>query len=186
MGFGRRGGARIIDLLVGQFVGFIGGMIGAVILAILQLLGAAAPGWASSFESNNLLFNVLSGLSSSMSGAVAGAWLAGVSPGKAMLGLRVVSVTGERPGFGACVVRELGYLIDSLFFGLIGKAAMDGSPLKQRHGDGWAGTTVVRRDTLNVSVAGSGLRVAMGVLAFMAAQSLVMAMFCVAYVLLYR
>lgn len=98
-----------------------------------------------------------------------------------MLGLRVVSVaSGERPGLGASVVRELGYYVDGLFFGMVGKAAMDSSPHKQRHGDGWAGTTVVRRATLNTAVAGGAGRVALGLLAYFVVHSTVMAACCVA------
>jgi hypothetical protein len=57
---------------------------------------------------------------------------------------------------------------------------MDSSPINQRHGDRWAGTTVVKRRTLTTEVAGSSGRVALGLLAFIAVHASVMAAFVVA------
>lgn len=44
----------------------------------------------------------------------------------------------------AGLVRNLAFLIDSLFFGLVGASAMGKSPTNQRYGDQWARTLVVR------------------------------------------
>jgi hypothetical protein len=42
------------------------------------------------------------------------------------------------------LIRELGYFVDALFFGLIGYAAMRGTDQQQRYGDEWAGTIVCK------------------------------------------
>lgn len=181
VGFGRRAGARIIDLVVTQVIGLLGGTLAATVLVVLQSLGMLAGDWATAIQKAGFLFNFFSGFSSGVLGAAVGAAIAGVSPGKAMLGLRVVHVTnGDRPSLIAGAVREVGYYVDGLFFGLVGKSAMDSSPHHQRYGDRWAGTAVVQRSSLTTEAAGTPGRVALGLFAFVAVHASVMAAFVVA------
>jgi uncharacterized membrane protein YiaA len=43
------------------------------------------------------------------------------------------------------IIRELGYFIDALFFGLVGYLAMQKTYQEQRYGDQWAHTVVTQR-----------------------------------------
>jgi uncharacterized RDD family membrane protein YckC len=71
----------------------------------------------------------------------------GRSPGKMLVGLRVVSETGRAIGFPQALARNLLRFIDTLPFGYgVGLAALLLSPRCQRLGDVAAGTIVVRLD----------------------------------------
>lgn len=177
-GFGRRAGGRIIDLLVGQGTGLVAGVLAAVSLVVLERMGVARAGWATRMDPG-FGFNLLAGFVSSVLGAAVGTWLCGATVGKALLGMRVVRTDGQRAGLGANLVRELGYFIDALFFGLVAKSAMDGSPLQQRFGDQWAGTTVVRAGALRSPVAFPVGRLVLGIGAGIAVQATLLAAFLV-------
>lgn len=174
VGFGRRALARIIDLVAGQLAGFGGGITAAIVLVALEAMGAAAPGWAQRFE-HGFLFNMLVGSLASLFGHSVGATISGASLGKALLGLRVARVQGGRAGFKSQFIRELVYFIDGLFFGLVGKSAMDSSPLQQRHGDSWAETVVVRADSAAGHAVASTQRLIVGILVGLAVYSAVLA-----------
>lgn len=66
------------------------------------------------------------------------------TPGKLLLGLRVVDATGNRPGWRRALLRTLGRLVDGLpAFNLLGIALILTSPDRRRFGDRIAGTWVV-------------------------------------------
>ena len=69
----------------------------------------------------------------------------GSSLGKRMLGMVVLQEDGSPCRFKGALIRELGYYVDGLFFGIIGYTAMQGSTQQQRHGDAWAHTIVCKR-----------------------------------------
>ena len=185
VGFGRRVGARLIDTVFIQVCGGLGGFAGGLVLFVLGELGLLRQGWADRLGSPGFLFEFSSGVVAGLLGAAVGVAVAGISPGKLVLGLRVVNAqTGERASFAAGLLRELGYYVDGLFFGLVAKAAMDSSPLKQRYGDQWARTAVVRRASLTTHVAGSAGRVALGLFAFAAVHVTVIGAFTIAHVVI--
>ncbi len=178
VGFGRRAGSRMIEMVVGQVVGLAGGLAAGVALVVLEATGVARAGWAQRLD-HGLLFNILVGLSASILGMTVSTWVCGASPGKVILGLRVIRVDGKPAGLGAAFVRELAYLVDSFFFGLVAKGAMDGSALQQRKGDQWAGTTVVRAATLPSSVTASTGMLIIGITLGLFVNGLVLAFFFV-------
>ena len=69
----------------------------------------------------------------------------GATVGKRLFGLHVVSQDGSRCRIRNAIVRNLAYYVDSLLFGLIAYISMSKSPLRQRLGDRWGRTVVVRR-----------------------------------------
>ncbi|MBL8924601.1 MAG: RDD family protein [Myxococcaceae bacterium] len=164
-GFGRRAGGRIIDLVTHQVLAVVAGVIAGITIAILESIGVVAAGSVQSMGKHGFLFNMLAGSLASLAGSATSTVICGASVGKAILGMRVVRLDGSRPGLGASLVRELGYFIDVFFFGLVAKAAMDGSSLAQRHGDRWAGTAVVRADHAGGTGRPSGVRLAVGLMA---------------------
>ena len=48
----------------------------------------------------------------------------------------------------SAIIRELGYFVDAMFFGVIGYFAMRDDPEQKRHGDTWADTIVCKRANL--------------------------------------
>lgn len=71
-------------------------------------------------------------------------WLFGATPGKLLLGMRVVTTQGQPCGPVAAVIRAVLRLVDVLFFGIPAYASMSSSDLRQRLGDKAARTVVVR------------------------------------------
>ena len=74
--------------------------------------------------------------------------MSGATIGKRILGMVVVREDAGPCDLKAATIRSFAYLIDSLFFGLVGYLQMNKTPQQQRHGDHWAGTVVARRAAL--------------------------------------
>jgi uncharacterized RDD family membrane protein YckC len=72
----------------------------------------------------------------------------GSTLGKRLFSMVVVQEDGSPCQLKSAVVRELGYFIDALFFGVIGYTAMQNTDQQQRHGDEWAGTVVCKRSRI--------------------------------------
>jgi uncharacterized RDD family membrane protein YckC len=73
----------------------------------------------------------------------------GSSVGKRLLSIVVMDEEGEPCRLKGAIVRELGYFVDALFFGLIGYMAMHGSTQEQRYGDEWGHTVVCERSAIS-------------------------------------
>jgi uncharacterized RDD family membrane protein YckC len=177
-GFGRRAGGRVIDLLGAQAAGFGGGIVAAIVLAVLEAAGVVRSGWLQRFD-HGLGFNFLTGTSAAFLGAAISGWVGGASLGKAILGMRIVSTDGRRAGLGANLKRELVYVVDAFFFGLVAKSAMDASPLQQRHGDRFADTTVVSAAALTGATVYPVLRMVLGVALGFLVQVVLLSLFFV-------
>ncbi|MEW5738294.1 MAG: RDD family protein [Myxococcota bacterium] len=182
VGFGRRAGARIIDLVLHQAFALAGGVLAGIALVLLQASGAVRPGWESRLD-GGFLFNMLVGTLASSTGAAVSVWICGASVGKLILGLRVVSMDRPRVPPGSALIRELAFLIDGFFFGLVAYNVMNGSPYNQRLGDQWGNTTVVRAETIPPAVAPGYGALVLGVGAGVVTHVLLLA---VAFVVLAR
>lgn len=73
-------------------------------------------------------------------------WLFSASVGKLICDLRVVTLRGEKCSFEQFAKRNLLRAVDFFPFYLIGFIAAKLSPLRQRLGDQWARTIVVKKD----------------------------------------
>jgi uncharacterized RDD family membrane protein YckC len=153
--FWPRVAARVIDLLLHFFLSLaIGFMIG-VALAIAAA-GHPSPKVVARFRENTLLGFLLALLGSIAYEAVCEG-LHGSTLGKRMLSMVVVQEDGSPCRFVPALIRSFAYLIDALFFGLIGYFAMQKTPQEQRHGDEWAHTVVCKRsDAPSQSLRGGG------------------------------
>ncbi len=178
VGFGRRAWGRIIDFFFGQASGIGGGVLAGVVLVILEASGVVRTGWAARLD-HGFLFNFFSGSVSAVFGLALSTAICGASAGKVFLGMRVIRMDGGRARFLDGAVRELGYYIDSFFFGLVAKGQMEGSPHQQRLGDKWANTTVVKADTLPAGTAAPMGRLVLGVGLGLTVQALVLTVFFV-------
>ena len=156
--FWPRAFARILDLgahmvfglVTGLFVGITVGVIAAARRVPFPTLWAEvqpAPwmGWVSGVLGSTLYHIIMA----------AGH---GSSLGKLLLGMVVIEENGRPCSAVQALKRELGYFVDALFFGLIAASNMSKSPLQQRHGDEWADTVVVRRQSAPRHSLRSGLQ----------------------------
>lgn len=141
--WGIRAGARIIDMLVMLVASFVtGGLIGGV-LGFAASRGAQLTKiqQAGNIDLNGYAFGILA----TFAYFVICQTFHGSSIGKMILGLVVVNEDGTPAGLTENIKREILYFIDGFFFGLVALSSINGTALKQRLGDRWARTLVVRR-----------------------------------------
>lgn len=145
--FWPRVGARVIDLIVHNIIAVCAGFCFGIMVGIAAGLRHQSPALLLRRPANGLLIFSLALLGSIVLEAICEG-LHGSTPGKLLLGFTVVQEDGSPCRFGSAVTRSFAYLIDALFFGMIGYSCMQKSPQEQRYGDEWAGTVVCRRSQL--------------------------------------
>jgi uncharacterized RDD family membrane protein YckC len=74
--------------------------------------------------------------------------LTGKTPGKAVMGIKVVNAEGQPPGIGRAILRELLWIVDGLLANLVGFIAALTSQRNQRVGDMVAGTFVIDKNAV--------------------------------------
>lgn len=143
VGFWPRALARIIDLLVHYAAAFAAGFLFTLMVII------AAGGHVTRLTFLKLDHLTVTSFILSLVGSIAYHTICegwhGSSLGKLMLSLVVVQENGSPCRFGSALIRSVGYLVDSLFFGVVGYTAMDRTVQEQRYGDSWAHTVVCKR-----------------------------------------
>jgi len=139
--FGIRFLARVLDNVAGLVLAMItGAMVGFAITI-------AGIGHVDQKANIALAFVITTVGSTAYQSIAEGMGTASI--GKLICGLRVVHQDGYgRPSFGGAVVRNLGYFIDAMFFGVVAAQVMGGNAMKQRLGDKWGKTVVVHTATL--------------------------------------
>src|SRR4051812_48948380 len=148
VGFWPRVGARVIDIITHFLISlFAGGLMG-----FLVAIAAAAT-----HQPPMLLIHKMTGHSASaFLLAIIGALayhiacdaVHGSTLGKLIFSMVVVQEDGSPCRFKSALIRNLGYYMDALFFGLIGYYAMERDDTRQRYGDQWAQTVVCKRANL--------------------------------------
>jgi len=118
-GFGIRALARIIDIGFGWLLGLVGGVFGCIVLAILQMTGSVSPGWEQRIAGVSAAGFGLSLLGGFLYHSLCEG-LHGASLGKLICRLRVLQQDGRASCIRGACVRNLGWYIDGLFFGLVG------------------------------------------------------------------
>ena len=142
-GFGIRLLARSLDMAYVFVPAALAGLIAAIFVDFLRMAGEISPGWPSQKDGSHLITLIFFAIGSTlyhffMEG------LHGSSIGKLICGLRVLQANGRPCGLKGAWIRTIGYYFDGLFFGLVGLSSMDKSPLRQRYGDVWGNTVVVK------------------------------------------
>jgi uncharacterized RDD family membrane protein YckC len=162
-GFGIRLLARIIDWVFRYFIGFAAAILAAIVLTILGTSGVIAPGWQERLQDAGfavVLFGILGDIAyHSFCEGIHGATL-----GKLCCGICVVTKDFKPSNLKGATIRSLGFLLDAMFFGLIGYNSMSGSPLNQRYGDVWGKTVVVKVKKLSPESRRSSTRFIVGLL----------------------
>jgi uncharacterized RDD family membrane protein YckC len=149
-GFWIRALARGIDTIFGLVLGLVGGLIGGIILAIMQITKTISPGWEHRIQGLTFMgvgLSILGGiLYHSLTEGIHGA-----SIGKSVCQLRVLQQDGQPSNMKGAAIRSLAWLIDGMFFGIVGWCSMEKSPLRQRNGDVWGRTIVVKTKDIPVN-----------------------------------
>jgi uncharacterized RDD family membrane protein YckC len=165
--------ARIIDLVLHLVISLFSGFILGIMLVIAGG-GHIDPLMAHKLR-NTGISNFVFALLGSIALNVFQDAIHGSSLGKLMLGMTVVQEDGSPCRFGSAIVRNFAYLIDSLFFGLVGYFHMQKTPQEQRYGDEWAHTIVCKNADLPAGTSrGAGRFIAGFLLGCMADSALTM------------
>jgi len=135
--------ARVIDLVVHYLVGFTAGLLFIFLVAIAA--GGRPPLWILRRLSHTDFPVFVAGLFGFMAYQVLCTSVYGSSVGKLLFSSQVVQEDGSPCRLKSAIIRELGFFVDGLFFGIIGYTAMKGDLRQQRHGDEWAHTVVRQR-----------------------------------------
>jgi len=141
--FWPRAGARVIDYVLHYCVTYSAGFLFS--LLVLAAAGGHMPPWIMARFRHPGLFRFIPGLLGFVVYNVICVSMHGSTLGKRLISAVVVQESGIRCRTVPAAIRELAYYIDSLFFGLVGYLAMQGSYQEQRYGDRWARTVVAKR-----------------------------------------
>lgn len=147
-GFWIRASARLLDWVVLTGVTLAVGVMMVLVAAILESVsGRPAANFIASMERNTFIGWIGSTMAA-LAYHIGFESIAGSTVGKRLLRLQIISVAARPITFLQAVKRSLGFLVDALFFGAIAAHEMNESSMKQRVGDKWADTRVVRRSSL--------------------------------------
>lgn len=156
--FWPRVAARVIDMIIHIIVSFCAGLIFSILVVI------AAEGHPSQMvllklQQKTVAIYVLATLGLIAYHAICEG-LHGSTLGKLILSMVVLQEDGSPCGMRPAVIRSFAYVVDALFFGVVGYFAMQGSVREQRYGDEWAHTVVCHRAAVSPEVLRSGSRFA--------------------------
>lgn len=158
--FAIRAAARIVDFLLHYAIAFLMGWLFRFMILVSS--GGHPPMWVFLHLARGKGFILLGSLLGIICYEVISTTICGSSLGKRMCSLQVLQDDGSPCRLRSAVIRELGYFVDSLFFGLIGYAAMRSTDEQKRYGDEWAGTIVCRLEDVPAQSLQSGSRFALG------------------------
>jgi uncharacterized RDD family membrane protein YckC len=141
--FWPRAGARLIDYVLHYCVTYSAGFLFS--LLVLAASGGHTPHWVMARFRHPGLLGFIPGVVGYVVYNVICVSMHGSTLGKRLISAVVVQESGIRCRTVPAVIREPAYFFDSLFFGLVGYLAMQGSYQEQRYGDRWARTVVAKR-----------------------------------------
>ena len=143
-GFSTRALAYILDLIIIFVFDLISGFAGGLFVVILILIYFFISGRELTFaEESTQFLNFILGLILTIIYFTLFEWFYGASPGKVLLRMRVVKISGQSLDLKAAFTRGIYRIIDGFVLGLVAYHYMSSSELKQRLGDQKAGTIVV-------------------------------------------
>jgi len=141
--FWPRVGARLIDYGLHYCVTYAAGFLFSIL--VLAASGGHFPAWVLVRFRHAGLTGFVTGVVGFVAYNVVCVSMHGSTLGKRLLSMVVVRENGLRCRLWPAIIREFGYFIDALFFGLVGCLAMQKTYQEQRYGDQWAHTVVVKR-----------------------------------------
>jgi uncharacterized RDD family membrane protein YckC len=176
IGFWRRVGARLIDLVVHYVVSFCATLCFAFLVGLAAAMAHRPPGSLAPTLGHLTVSGFVFGLLGSVAYHTICEGIHGSTVGKLALSMVVLQEDGSPCRVWPAAIRSLGYFVDALFFGVIGYFAMQKSPQQQRHGDTWAHTVVCKRsDAAQGRLRSGGMFVATLVMAALVDAALIIA-----------
>jgi uncharacterized RDD family membrane protein YckC len=160
--------ARVIDLLVHYVAGFLGGILFALLLAIAA--GGRPPVWVLQRLYQTSFAGFVAGILGLFVYNVICTRIHGSTLGKLLLSMQVIQDDGSPCRLKSATIRELGFFVDTMFFGVIGYFAMRDDPEHKRHGDDWADTIVCKRAHVPLASQQGAMRFVLGLALGMAAD----------------
>jgi uncharacterized RDD family membrane protein YckC len=162
--------ARLIDFAFFYIVGSTTGILFGVLLAVASSGPVPLAVLHRLSQTHVPLF--MAGVLGSFAYFVICETVHGSTLGKLALSMQVVQQDGSPCRLKSAVIRELGYFVDTMFFGIIGYVGMKGDPEHQRYGDQWADTIVCKRSDVPLESRQDGARfvlaLMLGVFVYMA------------------
>jgi uncharacterized RDD family membrane protein YckC len=160
--------ARVIDFVVHNIASFLAGLLFALILTIAA--GGRPPAWVLQRIFEPHFIRYASAILGLVAYNVICTSISGITLGKLLLRMQVIQDDGSPCRLKSAIIRELGYFVDTMFFGLVGYFAMREDPEQQRLGDEWAGTIVSKRAQVPSTSERSGTQFVVGLLFGIAAD----------------
>lgn len=158
--FWPRAAARIVDFVLQYFVGMFAGLLFAVLLTIAA--GGRPPAWVLARITHASWVVYLAGVFGMFSYSAICESIHGSTLGKLVLSLQVLQEDGSPCRPKSAIIRELGYFVDVLFFGLVGYSRMKDTVEQQRLGDEWAHTIVCKRADVPMQSRQGAMRFVLG------------------------
>lgn len=138
--------ARLIDLVLHLLLATVAGFMFRVMLDLAS--GGTPPLWVLVKLSQTGPALLVMSFLGSVAYHVTCTTIHGSTLGKMLLSMQVLRDDGSPCGLKPALIREAGYFVDALFFGLIALIAMRDDAQRKRYGDQWAHTVVCKRQNL--------------------------------------
>jgi uncharacterized RDD family membrane protein YckC len=152
--------ARVIDFLVHYVAGFLAAILFALLLAIAA--GGRPPVWVLQRLYQTSFAGFITGILGLFAYNVICSSIHGSTLGKLLLSMQVMQDDGSPCRLKSATIRELGFFVDAMFFGVIGYFAMRNDPEHKRHGDDWADTIVCKRAHVPLASQQGAMRFVLG------------------------
>ena len=151
--------ARVIDVIIHYVIAFVTVIFITIVASIVAVIIDVSPDLIFERLENQVLTDYLLAMLGLVAYHTLCEGLHGATLGKLICGLVVVKEDGTHCGALPAFKRSLAFYIDGLFFGIPAVISMNSSLKRQRLGDRWAKTMVVKRSELDGSLQlRSGLR----------------------------
>jgi len=135
-----------------------------VVFAVLSRVGRLTADWPQLIQQHRYFWLSLGlGILGVFLYHAAAEGIGTATVGKLVCGLRVVQTDGRPATFRGAVIRSLGYYVDGILFGVVALESMGKGPLRQRYGDAWGKTVVVKTGVFQPNPARSQLRMFVGI-----------------------
>jgi uncharacterized RDD family membrane protein YckC len=164
--------ARIIDFAVHFASATLAGFLFGLILIVAAGGRPPTPVLQRLFQPHPVRF--LAGILGLLAYNMICTSISGITLGKLLLRMQVIQEDGSPCRPKSAIIRELGYLVDALFFGLVGYFAMREDPEQQRLGDEWGHTIVCQRKQVPSTSQRTGMQFVLGLLLGVAVDMAVM------------
>ena len=147
-GFWIRFLARVIDLIIHYVVTFVVVIFIAVVASVIAGIMGVSPDLVAEKLGSQALIGYVLAILGSIAYHTICEGVHGSTLGKLICGLVVVKEDGTYCGVFAALGRSFAFYIDGLFFGIPAAISMSDTAKRQRLGDRWAKTMVVKRGDL--------------------------------------